>query len=920
MKRTVYTDPFFYNQPELTLVDELKEPMYKEKPDYYGKRDMEKGEVDVHGIYIANKFSDDPDGLLETSYNSFERFTRIYETGAEKKYPVNLIKGETECFEAYIIEIAKDCINITANDTEGIRRALIWLEDELRRSENAYLVPKTIKKKPYIRSRITRCFFSPINRAPKFGDELSDDIDYYPEEYLNRIMHEGSNGVWIYTRYSDLMPSSIIKEYGKGYEKRIAKLNRTIDKCRRYGIGVYVFAIEPKSLDPEIAKNYPDMIGTKMYDGSYPLCCSSERTKQFCYECGKTLVTLCPNLRGMISITYGERPTSCSSHINGSLPTNGHPKDACCPRCSEKKNGEVLALALECLKAGTREVNPDFEIVSWTYGHRTWDMPDVLDYIDYAPDDVMLMQNFEDMGEEEQLGETKLAEDYWLSYVGPSNLFIDSAKRAKERGKHVFAKMQVCCSHEIATVPYVPTPGIIFDKYAASRKLGVEGVMQCWYFGNYPSLMSKAAGELSFEGAFEDKETFLEELAGIYFGRTKAKAVAKAWKFFEEGYRNYPINIFFSYYGPMHDSVTWKLALKPKNLTPARTWQLVDPIDGDRICDTFLSGHTFDEIRTLVGIMCNNWVKGMECLDSIECLHYDEKQIYNVCKAVGLLFDGGKNILEFYYLRDMLGRQVGDAKAILLRMRELVALEKNNSLSMIPLCEETKCLGYHSEAEGYKFFPEKMLDRVSQLDELTETEFAEVEKRIADGKSPLEFYDGVEDCPHLKRYSMPKGDIEKAAWEQIGDSGKHKFRMSNDDAHLYLELYSETDSEFLVCPEYRLTKADVHMHLLADGTSYFDIDEYLYYQMFKEKAERYRARYENVKVLDDAPFHLIFTLKLADFDIDKVRPMRMKFVKDGEFWCREPERELKYDTMPRETLGKKYVIPEDYGWVIPENN
>ena len=47
---------------------------------------------------------------------------------------------------------------------------------------------------------------------------MSDDIDYYPEEYLNRLMHDGANGIWIYTRFSDLLPSSIIKEYGKGYQ------------------------------------------------------------------------------------------------------------------------------------------------------------------------------------------------------------------------------------------------------------------------------------------------------------------------------------------------------------------------------------------------------------------------------------------------------------------------------------------------------------------------------------------------------------------------------------------------------------------------------------------------------------------------------------------------------------------------------
>lgn len=67
-----------------------------------------------------------------------------------------------------------------------------------------------------------------------------------------------------------------------------------------------------------------------------------------------------------------------------------------------------------------------------------------------------------------------------------------------------------------------------------------------------------------------------------------------------------------------------------------------------------------------------------------------------------------------------------------------------------------------------------------------------------------------------------------------------------------------------------------------------------------------------------APFHLVFPLDIGDFGMDKVRPMRMKFVKDGEYWCRKPRRELRYDTMPVETLGKKYVNPEDYGWVIPE--
>ena len=71
--------------------------------------------------------------------------------------------------------------------------------------------------------------------------------------------------------------------------------------------------------------------------------------------------------------------------------------------------------------------------------------------------------------------------------------------------------MQICCSHELATVPYIPAPGIVFDKYKGAYGLSVEGVLQCWYFGNYPSIMSKAAGELSFCSDFSDKDVNLTQ-------------------------------------------------------------------------------------------------------------------------------------------------------------------------------------------------------------------------------------------------------------------------------------------------------------------------------------------------------------------------------------------------------------------------
>lgn len=917
MKRTLLTDPYFYNQPPMTFIDDLKLPLHQKAPDYYGKRPIDDGEIDVHGLYIAEKFSDDPENLLETIYKDFSLFLSVYKIGGSN-FPIYLKQGETECFEAYIIEVSEDKVTITANDTEGIRRGLIYLEDELRRSENAYLMPGTTRRKPFIKQRITRCFFSPINRPPKNGDELSDDIDYYPEEYLNRIMHDGANGVWIYTRFMDILPSSIIKEYGKGYEKRIAKLNRVIEKCKRYGIGVYLMAIEPVAIGSDIVDNYLDMVSDTAWNGNRYFCCSSERGKAYCYEAGKKLLELCPGLRGHISITYGERPTACADMIRGHSDY-GAPNNPCtCPRCKDKKPGEILSLELEALRSGAREVNPEFETVSWTYSHRNWEYDDIFDYVDTAPDDVVLMQNFEDRGFEDQLGKRRYSGDYWLSYPGPSEMFTKTAERARANNKTMWAKMQVCCSHEIATVPYVSAPGLVFDKYKGAFELGVTGVMQCWYFGNYPSLMSKVAGEMSFASDFNDKDAALEKIAGIYFGRTKAKEVVKVWKLFEAGYRNFPLNIMFSYYGPMHDSVVWKLSLKPKNLELARTWQLVDPPDGDRIYDCLLTAHTLDEAYTLCDIMRNNWQEGMKLFENLTIEHPEESEQFDVAKAIGILFDGGTNILEFYKLRDLLGRQAGDAKEILSRMRELVELEIKNSEKMIPLCESCKPLGYHSEAEGFKFFPEKILERINQLRTLLETEFVEVENRIAEGKSPLEYYDGVEEHESLKRYSMIKGTLDDAKWENIDDDGTHKFRMAYEGKKLYIELLShDKDALFLVCPEFRLTVPDANLRFNKDGFAYFTYHEYFFNQMLRENADAELFKYRNIEVLDDAGVHLKLTLDIDELGLDRIRPMKMKFKVDEESWC-TCTREVAPHLMPAVSLGKNYTVPDEFGWIIPE--
>ena len=97
---------------------------------------------------------------------------------------------------------------------------------------------------PWLSNRISRCFFGPIKRPPFFRDELADDVDYYPEPYLDRLAREGVNGLWLTIEFADFS-KELTGNWPEGAEKRLAKLCRTVEKCVRYGIRIWLFCIEP---------------------------------------------------------------------------------------------------------------------------------------------------------------------------------------------------------------------------------------------------------------------------------------------------------------------------------------------------------------------------------------------------------------------------------------------------------------------------------------------------------------------------------------------------------------------------------------------------------------------------------------------------------------------------------------------------
>lgn len=894
-------DPFFENQPPLAFIDELRSPIHKEKLLGFGEREPESNETDCRGAYIDFAFPDN-EGVLESATEDFKRFSEVFEFGGNK-YPIRIEFTAGYSFESYRIIPKNDGMTVLASDTEGVRRAIYYIEDEFKSREGAFFGREEIYRTPAIRKRITRGFFSPTNRPPKNGDELSDDIDYYPEEYLNRIAHDGTNALWIYTSFKALLKSSYIPEYGEGSEKRLEKLAGVVKKCARYGIKVYVFAMEPMNIDSDMARKHPELLGATslFYDNitHHPICPLSDAGRGYLIEATETLFRTIPDLGGYMCITSGERLTSCAS--SRLIKT--------CPRCSKYSYGEALARSIDAIKEGMRRAGTGAEFISWTYAHRLWPDEDIAEYVEKAPNDIMLMQNFDDRGYEEQLGKTREAMDYWLSYVGPSQMFRVTAEAAKKHKKHLYAKMQVCCSHELATVPYIPAPGLIFEKFKGAYECGVEGVLECWYFGNYPSIMSKAAGELSFCHDYSSKEEFIKRLASMYIGKTRADELARSWSFFELGYVNYPINIMFSYYGPMHDGVVWELKLKPADNFSARTWLLLDRPEGDRIHECLWQGHTLEEAITLSERMLENWRIGMQTMSVAK--HMD---IYTVASVLEVLFSSGLNILRFYKLRDMLGLGEGDAREILSSMKAIVVDEMENSRRAKELCLLDSRLGYHSEAEGFKFFPEKLDSRIKYLEELLQSEFVEVEDRINKGLYPLEFYRARENGELVKdRYTLKKCAVCDAESEPIGTVGS--FKASYDDENILLDIVVPRGQSVRVTFEFKLLYPSSTL-LLSEGGMDFSGEAMSHQSVFGDKKGAELSRYTHCFTTegDKTKHSLRISRKECAWSDDK--PMRMSVIVGSGARSRSVVWHVRGDFGVY--LGKGHTSPNEMGWLLSE--
>jgi len=734
-----------------TFIEDLKAPLWGNGLGW-SPRTVADGEADLsRGIRVDAKFPD-PEGVLKTAYADLSDFCAAGKIATGGPFTIETAKAETPVFEAYRIEVTAKRCRILAADTEGIRRGIFKIEDMMRAACGPFLPLGKTEHKPFIKSRISRCFFGPIKRPPRYRDELMDDVDYYPDQYMNRLAHEGINGLWLTITFKELCKTSVAPEFGDNVERRLAKLRKTVEQCRRYGIRIYVFSIEPTAWDAQspVLKRHPEMGGARL-GGTYPFCPWSEVSQRYLYESTHFIFSQVPHLGGMINISHGERRTTCQSLV-GATSNNR----SSCPVCSKKEPWEIINTTLKPMAQGMHDANPAATFIAWFYMPQDEPLGDwVYELPKHCPEYVTMQFNFESGVTKDVFGRVRTGADYWISTPGPSRRFERLASFAKGAGTPMSAKIQTGCSHEVADIPFVPVPGMLYRKFSAMRELDVSQVMLCWYFGNYPGIMNRAAGELSFDPFPATEEEFISRLVRPEWGR-HSEVVAHALNLFAEGYSHYPLVTEFQYWGPMQDGVVWPLLLRPRDVALAPTWQITwhtgqhigQPFapSGDRIGEALGQAYTLPEAIEECRAMSALWDQGVALLRPVEAdsaLLPERRLDIGVARALGIQFRSGLNILRFYDLRERMVREAAAKQLETLKeMRRIVEAELKNDAELIGLCQADSRLGFHSEAEGYKYFPAKIRWRMDQLQGLLDRELPALEREIAGGTDVFAEYAG----------------------------------------------------------------------------------------------------------------------------------------------------------------------------------
>ncbi len=394
------------------------------------------------------------------------------------------------------------------------------------------------------------------------GALLDDELSDYSEDYLKKLSETGTNGIWLSDTLRNLAEFPFDKALSPDYKKRVANLRKLTERCARYGINVYLYINEPRSLPSEFFIKYPHLKGQLADDGTYCLCTSNKEVIDYIYKAVKSIAENVPLLKAIMTITMSENPTHCYSR-----PWRGHNNriETDCPHCKNRKPAEIVAEINNTISKALKDANVKTKLISnvWGWAGFAKTEQDVLDCIKLLDNDIEILCVSEYKKAFNRGGVWCKVDDYSISVVGPSDFAKKILTYAKETGHNTWAKVQFNNSWECSAVPYIPVFDLMIEHIKNVKRLGVDGLMTGWSLGGYPG------GALSLLNSFCAKENIDLDLWYEKVYGEDGELVKKAVTIFSNAFKHFPFSVDNLYFGGQNLGCgnIWSLQKQKKSST-----------------------------------------------------------------------------------------------------------------------------------------------------------------------------------------------------------------------------------------------------------------------------------------------------------------------------------------------------------------
>ena len=502
-----------------------------------------------------------------------------------------------------------------------------------------------------------------------YGDTFMAGEEIVSDDFLKTLNSVGVNGLWMQALLSKLSPYPFVAGLDKDYQIRRENLNKIIKKCKKYGIGVYLYLNEPRGLADNQLTPETEKLKGRFFQGVWSLCSETKEVKEYLYNAVKDLVSAVPELAGIITITMSENMTNCHSR-----------KDNPCPICGQMKRQEVVPAVNNIIQRAVTDSGAKTQVIAnlwgWTESYG-WTPEAVQEGIANMDEKIRVL-SVSELGHITINGARIVVSEYSLSKVGPCEETIANLAYAKKLGHKVMAKVQVNNSWEFATVPYLPVFDLIIEHMQNLERLDIDGIMMSWTLGGYPTVSFDLVNKI-FGGEFD-----YDEWLKWHF-EENSKSVKDAVKLFSDGFRSYPYSITSLYHGMQQVGSANLMYPEP---TGYKATMVTFPYDNYKL---WCGNYSPENYLNLLGKLLEKWEQGLNLLNEIKGNPLFE-ELKNFAEVVYVSLKSMSVHIQFNIERE------SDSKETLIK---LIKEEKELTKRLYRLASKDARIGYEASNHYY---------------------------------------------------------------------------------------------------------------------------------------------------------------------------------------------------------------------------